>query len=229
MRDNGAKVLQYTKVEGVTTTRDRVTGVETTKGHFDLDVLVDASGPWARYTGRMAGLELPIWHTKAEVFFLTPPNQKLDYVFPVLKYPTFYARREADKIFVCKAHLTMDLSDPMHAGIWDPDLLPRTGGTDQYFLDFLLDELEKHAPFFLDSGVDLSWLGYRAEPPDFMPILGDTAVGGYMLAVGCGGNGVIEGPAVGRDLAKYIATGEKSLLLEHFSYGRFEETATDLI
>ncbi len=66
---------------------NRVTGLETDKGDLDFDVVVDASGPWTRYTGRMAGLEMPIWHTKAEVFFLVPPNKKLDYTFPVLEVP----------------------------------------------------------------------------------------------------------------------------------------------
>ncbi|MBD3306419.1 FAD-dependent oxidoreductase, partial [candidate division KSB3 bacterium] len=114
MRANGAKVLTGTKVEKVTMSGNRVTGLETDKGEsFEFDVVVDASGPWTRYTGRMVDLELPIWHTKAEAFFLAPPNKKLDYEFPVLKYPRFYARPEGDNIFICKAHLTMDLSDPM--------------------------------------------------------------------------------------------------------------------
>jgi glycine/D-amino acid oxidase-like deaminating enzyme len=78
----------------------------------------------------------------------------------------------------------------------------------------------------LDSGVAFSWLGYRAEPPDFLPILGDTPVEGYMLAIGCGGNGVIEGPAVGRDMAKFIATGQKSLLLEWLPLSRFSKDFT---
>ena len=73
----------------------------------------------------------------------------------------------------------------------------------------------------LDSGVAFSWLGYRAEPPDFLPILGDTPVDGYMLAIGCGGNGVIEGPAVGRDLALYIATGIKTTLLQRLPLDRY--------
>ena len=222
-RANGGKVLTYTKVEDINISGDRVTGVETDKGSFDFDVVVDASGPWTRYVSRMVGLELPIWHTKAEVFFLVPPNKKLDYEFPVLKYPRFYARREGDYIFICKAHLTMDLSDPMHAGVWDPDELTPTGMTDDYFMDFLFGELEEHAPRLLDSGLAFSWLGYRAEPPDFMPILGDTPIEGYMLAIGCGGNGVIEGPAVGRDMAQYIAYGEKSLLLRYLPLSRFEE------
>ena len=88
----------------------------------------------------------------------------------------------------------MDLNDPMHAGIWDPDKLKPTGGTDDYFLEFLFGELEAHAPDLRIRAFPSSWLGYRAEPPDFLPILGDTPVEGYLLAMGCGGNGVIEGP-----------------------------------
>ena len=42
-----------------------------------------------------------------------------------------------------------------------------------------------------------------------------------MLAIGCGGNGVIEAPAVGRDMAKYIAYGEKSLLIDRLPLSRF--------
>ncbi len=221
MVKNGGKVFTKTKVEKIVVKDNKVTGVETNNGNFDFDVVVDASGPWTRYTSRMAGLEVPIWHTKAEVFFLAPPK-KLDYVFPVLKYPRFYARREGDNIFICKAHLTMDLNDPMHAGIWDPDKLTPTGGTDEYFLEFLFGELEQHVPGLLDSGVASSWLGYRAEPPDFLPILGDTDIDGYVLAIGCGGNGVIDAPIIGRDLAKYIAIGESNLLLEHFSLNRFK-------
>lgn len=111
----------------------------------------------------------------------------------------------------------------MHAGIWDPDELPPTGGTDDYFIEFIFGELEKVAPRLLDSGVALSWLGYRAEPPDFLPIMGATPVNGYVLAIGCGGNGVIEGPAVGRDIAKYVAYGETSLLMERLPLDRFDE------
>jgi glycine/D-amino acid oxidase-like deaminating enzyme len=73
----------------------------------------------------------------------------------------------------------------------------------------------------LDSGVASSWLGYRAEPPDFLPILGETPVEGYLLAVGCGGNGVIEAPMIGQDLALYIAYGKKSMLLNRFPLSRF--------
>ena len=219
----GAKVFTYKEVTDVSMAGGRVNGLEAGGVHFDFDLVVNATGPWARFTGRKVGLELPIWHTKAEAFFLVPPKKKLSYPFPVLKYPRFYARPEGDNIFICKAHLTMDLNDPMHAGIWNPDELKPTGGTDDYFLDFLFGELEQYIPNYLECGLAFSWLGYRAEPPDFLPIIGDSSVEGYLLAVGFGGNGVIEGPSAARDLAKYIATGEKSSLMERWRYDRFKE------
>lgn len=221
-REHGVTVYTGTKVEDVTMTGGRVTGLETSKGHFDFDVVVDASGPWTRYTSRKVGLELPIYHTKAEVFILHP-TEGLGYPFPVLKYPKYYARKDKDAIFVCKAHLTMDLNDPQHAGIWDPDQLPMTGGTDAYFWDFLTEQLMETYPRLLESSLVNEWVGYRAEPPDFLPILGDTPVEGYMVAVGAGGNGVIEAPTIGRDMAKFIMTGEKSWYLKRLPFGRFDK------
>jgi len=117
----------------------------------------------------------------------------------------------------------MDLSDPVHAGIWNPDELPMTGGTDPYFWDFLTEELMNVYPRLLDSSIANEWVGYRAEPPDFLPVLGDTPVEGYMLAAGAGGNGVIEAPTIGRDLARFIMRGEKSWYLERLPYSRFKD------
>lgn len=219
-RENGAAIHIGEKVESATMKNGKVTGLVTDKGTYEFDTVIDASGPWTRYTSRMVGLELPIWHTKAEVFILEP-SDKLGYPFPVLKYPKFYARKDKDAVFICKAHLTMDLNDPMHAGIWNPDELPMTGGTDPYFWDFLTEQLMEEYPRLLESSVVNDWLGYRAEPPDFLPILGDTPIEGWVLACGAGGNGVIEGPTIGRDLAKFVMTGEKSWYVDRLPLSRF--------
>ena len=221
-RANGAKVLIGTEVKEITTKDGAITGITTQDDHYDFDVVIDTSGPWARFVGEKAGLEVPIWHTKAEVFILDP-KEDLGYPFPVLKYPRFYARKDKDNIFICKAHLTMDLSDPQHAGIWDPDELPMTGGTDPYFWDFLTEELMEHYPRLLESSLENDWVGYRAETPDFNPILGETPIDGYVLAVGEGGNGLIEAPTIGRDIAKFVMTGEKSWYVKRLPFSRFED------
>lgn len=221
-REAGARIMTGTKVEGITMRDNRVSGVTTDQGDFDLEAVIDATGPWARTTAGYVGLELPLWHTKAEVFILVPAAG-LGYPFPVLKYPRFYARKDKENIFICKAHMTMDLSDPTHAGIWDPDDLPMTGGTDAYFWDFLTGELMEVYPRLLESSIGNEWVGYRAEPADFLPILGDTPVAGYLLAAGAGGNGVIEAPTIGRDLARFVMTGEKSWYLERLPFSRFAD------
>lgn len=219
-QDAGTKILMDTRVDGITLKDNKVAGVNTNRGHFDLDVIIDATGPWARTTAGYVGIELPLWHTKAEVFILVPAT-RLEYPFPVLKYPRFYARRDKDNIFICKAHMTMDLSDSNHAGIWDPDDLPMSGGTDAYFWEFLTSELMEVYPRLLESSIGNEWVGYRAEPPDFLPILGETPVEGYVLAAGAGGNGVIEAPTIGRDIARFVMTGEKSWYLERLPLSRF--------
>jgi sarcosine oxidase subunit beta len=221
-REKGAKIMIGTEVQNVSVVDNKVTGVDTNKGHFDLDVLVDSTGPWAPFFGAKVGMQSPIIHTRAEVFILKPEHS-LGYPFPVLKFPRFYARKDKDNVFICKAHLTMDLNNPQHAGLWNPDDLPMTGGTDPYFWDFLTDELMKHYPRLLDSSVANDWVGYRAEPRDYMPVLGPSPIQDYVLAIGAGGNGVIEGPTIGRDIARYVMTGETSYFIERLPLARFDD------
>lgn len=221
MQKNGAQVNINTKITEILVKDGTAYGLKTSDGaehHFDY--VVDCTGPWSRYTGKLAGMDVPIWHTKAEAFFLSPPGKKLDYIFPILKYPAFYALRAGDNIFICKSHLSMDLDNPMHAGQWDPDKIPPMGGTDDYFIEFLFEQLDMRVPGLVESGLVSSWLSYRAEPRDFLPILGETPVKGYILATGYGGNGIIEAPAASRDLAKLIMRGESTPLLEDWSFKR---------
>ena len=221
MQANGGTVKIGTEVTEIIREGDTAVALKTADGtRWDFDVIVDCTGPWSRFTGELVGLDVPIWHTKAEAFFLCPPTKRPGYVFPVLKYPAFYALRAGENVFICKSHLSMNLDDPMHAGQWDPDKLPQTGGTDDYFIEFLFEQMDSFVPGLADSGLVSSWLSARAEPRDVLPIVGETPVKNYLLATGYGGNGVIEAPAVSRDLAKFIMRGESTMLLEEWAFKR---------
>ena len=220
MTANGGKIITGVRVTAINAEGGTAKSVTTDAGDTEAyDVIVDCTGPWSRFTGAMLDLDVPIWHTKAEAFFLAPA-ENLDYIFPVLKFPAFYALRAGNNIFICKSHLSMDLDNPMHAGQWDPDKLPERGGTDDYFIEFLYEQMEKDVPGLVDAGLSSSWLSYRAETRDFLPIIGETPIKNYLLATGYGGNGVIEAPAVSRDLAKYIMRGESTLLIEEWAFSR---------
>lgn len=220
MKENGGIIYTGKAVKKICVKDKEAKGLTTSDGKvYEFDKIIDCTGPWSRFTGELVELDVPIWHTKAEAFFLAPPK-KSERVFPVLKFPAFYALRAGDNIFICKSHLSMDLDNPMHAGQWDPDKLPQVGGTDDYFIEFLFEQMDENLPGLVDSGLSSSWLSYRAETRDFLPIVGDTPVKNYLLCTGFGGNGVIEAPAVTRDLAKYIMRGESTLLLEEWAFQR---------
>ena len=92
LQANGGTVKTGVEVTEVKVVDNKVTGLKTSEGiDYDFDVVVDCTGPWSKFTGEMVGVDVPIWHTKAEAFFLCPPGKKLGYTFPVLKYPEFYA------------------------------------------------------------------------------------------------------------------------------------------
>lgn len=154
MQANGGIVRTGIKVTELIKDEDRVKGLKTDDGsEYEFDIVVDCTGPWSRFTGEMAGIDVPIWHTKAEAFFLSPPIKREGYTFPVIKYPAFYGLKAGDNVFICKSHLSMNLDDPRHAGQWNPDELPQTGGTDEYFIDFLFDQMDTYISELADSGL----------------------------------------------------------------------------
>ncbi|MFC1804070.1 NAD(P)/FAD-dependent oxidoreductase, partial [Thermoproteota archaeon] len=178
------------------------------------------TGPWARNIGEMVGLETPIFHTKAEVFILQTKDP-LGYNFPILKFPTWYARAEGDAVFLCKSHMVMDKNKPIEAGIWDPDKLSLTGGTEEYFFDFIIEQLDVRIPRLIDAELVNDWLGYRSVTDDKLPIVGETEIPGYIIATGMSGNGVILAPDTGRILTNLIVNDEDDPLLERFRPDRF--------
>jgi len=220
-RENDIKILTHSRVNKIVLKKGEVSGVETSKGNFDLDIVINAAGPWANEIGKMVGLDLPLFHTKAEVFILKL-DRPLSYDFPILKFPTWYARPEGKSIFVCKSHMAMEHENPMEAGVWDPDELPLSGGTEEYFFDFLTERLSESLPLLLDAQLVNDWLGYRSVTRDKLPIVGESGVPGFLLAVGWSGNGVILAPDTGRILANYIVEGEIDPLLERFRLERFK-------
>jgi len=215
----GAKVLTGTKVTEVKKTGNGIRLI-TNKGDFDFDSVINASGPWAHQVDGMVSVELPLFHTKAEVFVLKPRKDVGAHV-PIVKYPLFYTKPEGSRIFACRAHLTMSASKSEDSGIFDPDALPLSGGTDQNFLEFLTNEFLHNVPSWADSAVTNDYLAYRMETVDYLPVVGPSKVPGFVLAVGAGGNGVLLAPTIGRSIARLVALGSEDEFLRRFRYTRF--------
>src|SRR5438132_531018 len=59
-RRRGAEIATGTHVTGIRLERGRVTGVETTKGDVETEVVVNAGGMFAGEVGRLAGVTVPV-------------------------------------------------------------------------------------------------------------------------------------------------------------------------
>ena len=220
-RAQGAKFITHANVNEILTKDGAVSGIKSSKGDYDFDLVVCAAGPWSNRVGALVGLDLPLVHTKAEVFILKTA-EPLDYEFPILKYPHWYARSEGRAVFVCKSHMAMDYGKAIETGVWDPDELSLSGGTEEYFFDFLTERLAESVPKLLDAQLVNDWLGYRSVTTDKLPIVGESDVEGFLVATGMSGNGVILAPDTGRILSNYIMKDEGDPLLDSFNPSRFK-------
>jgi glycine/D-amino acid oxidase-like deaminating enzyme len=117
--------------------------------------------------------------------------------------------------------MAMDNGNPIETGVWDPDELSLSGGTEEYFFDFLTERLSESLPKLLDAQLVNDWLGYRSVTQDKLPIVGKSGVEGFLLATGMSGNGVILAPDTGRILTNYIMKGDWDPLLDKFNPSRF--------
>lgn len=59
-RMGGARVLEGTRVTGITQKDGRVTGVVTDRGTIEAEYVVNCAGMWAREIGAMAGVSVPL-------------------------------------------------------------------------------------------------------------------------------------------------------------------------
>ena len=95
------------KVTDVKIVDNKVKGLTTDYGaEYEFDVVVDCTGPWSKITGEMVGLNVPIWHTKAEAFFLCPPGKQIRLHIPSTEIPRVLCTERRETTFL-SANLTI--------------------------------------------------------------------------------------------------------------------------
>ena len=87
----GAVMLPHTRVTGVRTTGDTVTGVHTEHGDITCDVVVDAAGAWLRAVAALTGARVPVVPTRHQLMITQPipgvqPNQPITRVIDTNVY-----------------------------------------------------------------------------------------------------------------------------------------------
>jgi sarcosine oxidase subunit beta len=203
----GAEIHQQTEVTGVDVKNGRVVGVQTSRGYVSTPrVLCAVAGSTPRILD-LVGLRSPIYVHPLQAMVTEPMKRWLDPIF-VSGSLHVYVSQSARGELVMGAAL-------------DPYELHSSRST----LDFA-ESLSAHIldlfPFLSSAKVNRQWAGLADMTPDFAPIMGKTAIGGFYLDAGWGTWGFKATPVCGKTMSYTLAKDEDHPLIRAFSLSRFE-------
>ena len=221
-RENGADYV-HDEVVGIARQGNRVTGVTLKSGAtVAAGTIVNASGPRAALTARMAGLDVPVEPRKRTSFVFacadTPEGSaKVNGGrLPLMIDPTGVFCRPEGRFFLTGAP---PLEDP--AVDWD-DFEPRW----QEFEDIIWPALAHRSAKFEAIKLVNQWAGhYDFNSLDHNLIVGrHPEVTNFIYANGFSGHGLQQSPAAGRGVAELIIHGQfRTLDLSEVGYERIVE------
>lgn len=218
-RGRGATVRSNTTVTGFEFDGEAVDEVvldgETT---VPVDEVVCAAGPWNTRLLRQVGLEPELEHSLAPVLKLRPADP-LSYHLPyMLSWEAGVGiasqqARDPGAVFVLANPINDTTSeyDPAAVGESVPERLKRRA----------TEEVEALVPSLADAPLVDEWVGIVTRTPDENPILGETPVPGFNVAVLSSG-GLNLAPAAGRIIADQLVDGVTPPDWQQISIDRFD-------
>jgi len=209
-RMRGARILEHTKVVGVTQAGGRVTGVDYeaggARGHIAADVVINCGGMWGRDLAAASGVTLPL-HACEHFYLVTEPVPGLGHL-PVLRVPDECAYYKSD-------------AGKMMIGAFEPKAKPwgMGGIREDFMFDTLPEDWDHFAPIlelathrmplFQTAGIHTFFNGPESFTPDDRYYLGEAPeLGGYWVAAGYNSVGIAGAGGAGMALAHWITEGE---------------------
>ncbi len=176
--------------------------------------VVNASGPRAVLTSRMAGIEIPV-EPRKRYTFIFDAQDRLDRDLPLTIDPSGVHMRSEGSYYLAGCppddDPAVDYDDfAQDHSIWEEKVWP---------------VLAHRVPAFERIKLVNSWAGHYAYNTfDQNAIIGaHSQVENFIFANGFSGHGFQQSPAMGRGIAELIATGAyQTLDLTPFGYGRVE-------
>jgi sarcosine oxidase subunit beta len=205
---HGVEIHQHTEATGIKVRSGRVTGVETSRGPVECNIVLQAVAGSSSLVADMAGLKLPIRTIPLQACVSVPMKPFLD---PII------------------------VSGSLHVYIWQTARgeLVMGGATDPYplygtrsTLDFkegLMADILELFPFLAEARVNRQWAGMADMTPDFSPVMGMTPIENYYVDAGWGTWGFKATPIAGYTMAECIAGTRQPPLIQPFRFDRFDE------
>ncbi|GAK60032.1 putative oxidoreductase [Candidatus Vecturithrix granuli] len=175
---------------------NRVLSVQTDKGRYAADAIINAAGPWAREVSQMAKVDVPVTPdsheagvTEAVARFLTPMVVDMRPTSDSANY--YFYQHDTGQLIFCITP---------HPSIW---------GTDRRETSIFLPQIARRMvnliPRLQYLKVRRTWRGLYPMTPDGVPIVGKLPqLENFIFAVGMCGQGFMLGPGVGKVLTRLL-------------------------
>ena len=215
----GATFRFNEKVTRIRCHKDRVVGVDTDKGRYSTELVVDAAGPFSAELGRTANIDLPITADSHEGAITEPVQPFFQCMVvdirpaPGSKNYYFYQNRHGQVVFCITP---------------DPPIIGIDKRETSIFLPQVCARMVQLLPRLKNLRVRRTWRGLYPVTPDGAPLVGwNREVKGLLHTTGMCGQGLMLAPGVAELAARIVAgqtrTDDEIILDEFSPYREFEE------
>ena len=207
-RMRGARILERTRVIGITTERGAVTGVQTDGGEIEAEIVVNCAGQWAKAIGEMVGVTVPL-HSAEHFYVVTDQIDGVDRMMPILRDPDGYTYMKEEV-----GGLVVGGFEPVAKPWVAPDQLPypfefQLLDEDWDHFAILMDSALHRVPVLQETGIRKFYNGPESFTPDNQFILGEApGVRNFFVAAGFNSVGIASAGGAGNALAQWIVAGE---------------------
>lgn len=196
-RESGAEFFFNEEVTGFEKDNGNITAVITKNEKYSAGIIIDASGAYARETGNLYGIEIPVdpdCHEagitepvrpffKPMVVDLRTDDQSANYYF--------YQNKEGQVVFCITPR---------------PQIFGKDTDNTSVFLPLVVKRMLNLYPRLRNLRIRRTWRGLYPMTPDGFPIVGYTKeIKNLFLAVGMCGQGFMLGPGLGMIMSEIIA------------------------
>ena len=210
-RQRGVTIRERTRVTGIVTKNDVVTGVRTGQGDVEAEVVVNCAGQWAKQVGAMCGVTVPL-HSAEHFYVVTEQIDGVHRDLPILRDPDGYTYIKEEV-----GGLLVGGFEPEAKPWVAPDKLPypfefQLLAEDWDHFEILMDSAVARIPALAETGIKMFYNGPESFTPDNQFILGEAAeLRNFFVAAGFNSVGIASAGGAGRALAEWITEGEPSL------------------
>jgi heterotetrameric sarcosine oxidase gamma subunit len=210
-RDRGVTIRERTRVTGISTKDNTVTGVRTDHGDVEAEVVVNCAGQWAKAVGAMCGVTVPL-HSAEHFYVVTEQIDGVHRDLPILRDPDGYTYIKEEV-----GGLLVGGFEPEAKPWVAPDQLPypfefQLLDEDWDHFAILMDSAIKRIPALAETGIKMFYNGPESFTPDNQFILGEAPeLRNFFVGAGFNSVGIASAGGAGRALAEWIIAGEPSL------------------